>query len=268
MNDWPAWHYDSMGKFSVKSAYKLAVQIREHELGRDASSSGSAQGTDGVFAWYKIWQLKFPNKVDMFIWRMVHNSLPVRRNLARRGIELDTVSPVCKRFDEDCGHLFFKCKGARACWRDMNLEQVRADLEMCRSGQETITKIWALDHDVQHKIFVFLWRWWSARNKENAGGRMASSAEVCKSVAFYLMEFEKMTISSHSVSRAVSLKWKPPPADCYKINVDASFHSRTMTGGWGFAARDCNGNFLEGGAGNFQRVASALQAEAIAILKS
>ena len=28
MVDWPAWHFDSMGKFSVKSAYKLAVQIR------------------------------------------------------------------------------------------------------------------------------------------------------------------------------------------------------------------------------------------------
>jgi ribonuclease HI len=41
-----------------------------------------------------------------------------------------------------------------------------------------------------------------------------------------------------------------------------------MTGGWGFVARDCNGNFLEGGAGNFQHVASALQAEAMAIVKS
>jgi len=28
MVDWPAWHFDSVGKFLVKSAYKLAVQIR------------------------------------------------------------------------------------------------------------------------------------------------------------------------------------------------------------------------------------------------
>jgi hypothetical protein len=49
----------------------------------------------------------------------------------------------------------------------MNLEQVRADLEMCRSGQETITKIWALDHDVQNKIFVL--RWWSASQLEIVG---------------------------------------------------------------------------------------------------
>ena len=60
----------------------------------------------------------------------------------------------------------------------MNLEEVWTELEMCRSGQETITKIWALDCDIQNKIFVFLWRWWSARNKANAGEKMASSDEM------------------------------------------------------------------------------------------
>ena len=28
MEDWPAWHFDPKGLFSVKYAYKLAVQIR------------------------------------------------------------------------------------------------------------------------------------------------------------------------------------------------------------------------------------------------
>jgi len=49
MNDWPAWHYDSMGKFSVKSAYKLAVQIRDQESGSDASSSSSVRGLMVLF---------------------------------------------------------------------------------------------------------------------------------------------------------------------------------------------------------------------------
>ena len=199
---------------------------------------------------------------------MAHNSLPVRRNLARRGVKLDTICPVCQSLDEDCSHIFFKCKGVRACWRDMNLEEVRTELEMCRSGQETITKIWALDCDIQNKIFVFLWRWWSARNKANAGEKMASSDEICKSVAFHLMDIAKLGNPSHVVPRTIILKWKPPPADCYKVNVDASFHPRTMTGGWGFVVRDCSGNFLEAGAGNFLNVASALQAEALAILRS
>lgn len=142
------------------------------------------------------------------------------------------------------------------------------NLELCYSGQETTTKIWSLERDLQNKVLVFLWRWWSVRNKVNAGEKMATSAEVCKSVAFYSMEFDKIFNSSHKIARAPLLKWRPPPPECYKINVDVSFYPVTMTGGWGFVARDCDGNFLEVGAGNFLHVASAIHAEALAILKA
>jgi hypothetical protein len=101
MDDWPAWHFDAKGIFTMKSAYKIAVARREALTGRDGSTS---DGTE--FQWNKIWQLKVPNKVQMFLWGFAHNSLPVRRNLARRRIKLDTLCPVCKRLDEDCGHIF------------------------------------------------------------------------------------------------------------------------------------------------------------------
>jgi len=60
----------------------------------------------------QIWHLKFPNKVNMFVWRLAHNSLPVRRNVANCDINIDIMCPICRRLDEDCGHLFFKCKHA------------------------------------------------------------------------------------------------------------------------------------------------------------
>jgi hypothetical protein len=183
MDDWPVWHFDPKGVFSVKSAYKLVVRNRDQHSGRDASSSGSSDGEE--FKWHKIWQLKFPNKVNMFIWRMAHNSLPVRRNLARRGIKTETVCPVCYRLDEDCGHLFFKCKRARECWRTMNLEHVRIELESCASGQETVLKILKLEQQEQRKVIIWLWRWWSARNKANAGGRMATTDDICNSITFF-----------------------------------------------------------------------------------
>jgi len=49
--DMPAWHFDSKGIFSVKSAYKLAVQIRDQELGQDASPSSVCP--DAIFKWQK-----------------------------------------------------------------------------------------------------------------------------------------------------------------------------------------------------------------------
>jgi len=113
MEDWPAWHFNAKGVFSVKSAYKLAVQKRDALTGRDASSSGCAGGCGSEFQWFKIWQIKSPNKVKMFIWRFAHNSLPVRRNLTRRGMKLDTICPVYRRLDEDCGHMFFQMQACK-----------------------------------------------------------------------------------------------------------------------------------------------------------
>jgi len=85
----------------------------------------------------------------MFVWRFSHNSLPVRHNLARRGIKLDTICPMCRRLDEDCGHLFFKCKCVKECWRVLNYENVRAMLEGCKSGVETNSFILDMEPKMQ-----------------------------------------------------------------------------------------------------------------------
>jgi hypothetical protein len=96
----------------MTSAYNLAMHWRENELGRDASRSHKCvdSGLENVFRWDKIWSLEIPNKVRMFVWRLVHNSLVVRQNLARRGMKEEIICPMCNRLDEDCTHLFLKCK--------------------------------------------------------------------------------------------------------------------------------------------------------------
>ena len=39
MEDWPTWHFDAKGRFSVKSAYKLVVARKDAQTAQDASSS-------------------------------------------------------------------------------------------------------------------------------------------------------------------------------------------------------------------------------------
>jgi hypothetical protein len=180
--DWPAWHFDSKGMFSVKSAYKIAVQARDDEAGRTAEASAGSGTAGAQFPWQKIWQMKVPNKVQMFLWRLIHNSLPVRINLKRRKVKTKTWCPMCKRLDEDCGHIFFKCKKARECWRELQMEEARCSLAQCKSGKEVAEKIWSMKPDQQLKIVVWLWRWWTARNKANAGEKVQSAGEVCSSV--------------------------------------------------------------------------------------
>lgn len=103
--------------------------------------------------------MKCPNKVNMFIWRMVHNSLPLRSNNSRRNIELDTRCPLCHRFDEDGGHLFIKCKYSKSCWGELLMEDIRLTLEQCISPKEIMLKIWQLPVDTQIKVVTILWPW-------------------------------------------------------------------------------------------------------------
>lgn len=84
MPDWPAWHFDSKGLFSVKSAYKLVVQIHDNEAGQTVGTSMEGSLANFQCPWHKIWQLKVTNNVQMFFWRFVHNSPLVRNNLKRR----------------------------------------------------------------------------------------------------------------------------------------------------------------------------------------
>lgn len=109
----------------------MAVKKREHERARDVLVSNiDGQGKE-TFDWKRIWKLPLPNKVRMFIiWRLAHNSLAVHKNIARRGVKRETICPMCWSMDEDCGHLFFKCHGAKEVWRMQNLKEIRKTSRM------------------------------------------------------------------------------------------------------------------------------------------
>jgi hypothetical protein len=86
-----------------------------------------------------------------------------------------------------------------------------------------LAKIWELQKNIQLKVLVFLWRWWSARNKANDGERLPKANEVCGSVSFFLMQFEKLHETEKKVIPVTQDSWKPPPENFYKINSDGSF---------------------------------------------
>lgn len=67
-------------------------------------------------------------------WRSSYGNLPVKQNNARRGVRLDTLCPMCHKFDEDMGNSFFKgyCAAAGFGWgegRLLSLCSIRDILE-------------------------------------------------------------------------------------------------------------------------------------------
>ena len=133
MEDTIAWHFDPKGTFSVKSAYHVLEENKQRNQEKQRGESSKAPIQVGVLDWRKIWAVDLMPKVKHFLWRLTTNSLPWRKNIKRRGMQLDTICPVCRRLDEDGGHYFLNCKFVKRCWRIMCLEQVRCYLLLAKT---------------------------------------------------------------------------------------------------------------------------------------
>ncbi|GKE22557.1 RNA-directed DNA polymerase, eukaryota, reverse transcriptase zinc-binding domain protein, partial [Tanacetum coccineum] len=59
-----------------------------------------------------------PKKVNIFVWRALKGRLPVRVELDRRGIDLDSVlCPSCNNATESCAHSLVTCDLAMSVWK-------------------------------------------------------------------------------------------------------------------------------------------------------
>jgi hypothetical protein len=114
------------------------------------------------------------------------------------------------------------------------MEELRCTLANCKSGKEVARKIWAC---TQLKIMVWLCRWWTTRNKANAGERVQAAGEVCNAVQYHLNEFTKLNGPNKTQSQDEQPKWKPPLEEHYKLNVDAAYSTLTRKGGLGLRGK-------------------------------
>lgn len=89
--DFWAWHPDRLGNFTVRSAYKLSVQLR-----RNDETPASSGGQDKKF-WRKLWSLPVPPKVRNFWWRVIKGFVPARAVLCQRHIEQIGFCQACRQ---------------------------------------------------------------------------------------------------------------------------------------------------------------------------
>jgi hypothetical protein len=129
MEDFVSWHFDSKGIFSVKSAYKIHVDM-ERRASVTQVGQGSTNESLKTEVFHKLWKVQCPPKVHHFLWRFANNNNhPLYMNIARRGVELDTRCAVCHRLFEDGGHLFMSCKFVKQRWRSLMLEDDRLNTQ-------------------------------------------------------------------------------------------------------------------------------------------
>ncbi|GJZ73768.1 RNA-directed DNA polymerase, eukaryota [Tanacetum coccineum] len=93
------------GEFSVKS---LSEWIERRHVRREAGITKLE------------WNTLVPRKVNVFIWRALNGRIPVRNDLDKKGIDLDSIlCPCCENVLESVDHCLVTCEKALYIWERM-----------------------------------------------------------------------------------------------------------------------------------------------------
>lgn len=64
--------------------------------------------------------MNVPPKLNNFLWRVCHNSLPVAVSLRRRGCNIERYCQLCGEEEESLNHMMFQCRISREIWELAN----------------------------------------------------------------------------------------------------------------------------------------------------
>lgn len=152
------WHYDSHGRYSVKSGYRLEFA----EVTATASSSSNVVER----CWEKLWHMPLLRKVRVFVWHILNNYLPIKMLICRRAFRVPTMCLRCDlNCDENPHHVFFGCQKSKQIQLASSVYDYQS--EFCSlTFQDAISFFWHVDDGSLGSIFLILcwWIWWD-RNK-------------------------------------------------------------------------------------------------------
>ncbi|CAJ2632776.1 unnamed protein product [Trifolium pratense] len=205
-------HYTNGGTFSVSLLYKyLSGKIitpisLDPELVRDLGF---------------LWESLAPSKVIVFSWQLLRRRLPIRVNLAKRGIvEYDSTSfcVLCPMNHECESHLFGWCAFASTLWGkifkwfDWDVAVPRDPLEIFRrfsvgvGGGKRLKGLLAVWH-------VVVWAIWKARNDLIFNAQVPVMEDVLSRITYTSW---KWLVDKKMGSGCSLYEWMTYPMDCIR----------------------------------------------------
>ncbi|KAE8720303.1 Detected protein of unknown function [Hibiscus syriacus] len=162
------WRMEHNGRFTVRSAYNMLLQLDHH---REVTAA-----MDKAF-YNLLWAQPLLYKVRIFIWRAYRNLLPCALNLYQKRVIQDL----------GCFHCGLSLETVVHALRDSHYLQAKWDLfgwGQVQHGQSLDFKEWLLsvlpsfDREIISRLFLLLWSIWGARNRHFHQGYIASDMEL------------------------------------------------------------------------------------------
>ncbi|XP_021750400.1 uncharacterized protein LOC110716072 [Chenopodium quinoa] len=281
-DDFLYWKYHPSVRYTVKTGY--------HYLSKDWGLERSTfLARDQEFV-KLIWRLVIQPKWKVFLWRLFHDGIAVKFNLARRGIRVDEVCDHCGVDLEDSQHLFRFCILAKEVWEDSSLT-IFHDSPGFNSLKDWIQHYILLfnSEDGKHSnrcaLFISsLWGLWKSRNARCFKDDTGSISLVREFIHLAMDDHETF---KHQVRPSIVLEVNDldhptiPPGynyghlgkeksgfDDFIVEADGSWDKKTTRAGIGWAIKDNHHGFGLDQGGKHGAAALVIQSEAWACLEA
>ena len=176
------WPFCGNGEYSVKSGYKLLCE--DEDWGAASSSDRSEQ----ALFWKRIWRLRVPNKIKLFLWRACSNALPIKENLKRRKILDDAKCSACLTEQESTFHAIWSCELLQQIWSPC-FGWVQTEHPRVQDMQELIHLVGQQTVDLE-LFAVVAWFIWNHRNRMRLNEKGLATERILNAAKEYLSDFQ------------------------------------------------------------------------------
>ncbi|GKU90131.1 hypothetical protein SLEP1_g4171 [Rubroshorea leprosula] len=228
--------------------------------------------------WKHLWKLKLPLKVKVFLWRAILNRLPTLDNLLAKRVVNNVLCQICQQADESSIHILFYCPYVEPIWFGSALGLIPRKLRLRNFVEwwrylNTAAKQTSTPFLIEQWAIIS-WNVWKARNRKyfeqsefNPNQILirynGMFQEYCLWTSKDLLNPPKKTM----VRKQIHSCWTRPPPNFMKINVAASYASKSGLAALAMVGRNSNGELLVGRTWRCS-ASSPLMAEATVLLRA
>ncbi|TXG50387.1 hypothetical protein EZV62_022911 [Acer yangbiense] len=229
------WHFDKRGFYTVRSGYKVALDLKK----------GIGSSSMQLSPWWRfLWKCNIPNKCKIFFWKAFNGWLPTFATLARRRVDVVDYCQVCNDDSESITHILWSCNSAVEVWRQLLGDDVIQRI-VVSDFPSIILSLWrSVDSVVFNLLIIGYWRLWTNRNSVVHGSAGWAAADMVTWIDNFANEFRLANELNHKEVLSHQPSWKTPKRGEFKINCDASFQLRSGKAGVGVIIRDYKGSAI------------------------
>ncbi|XP_057723427.1 uncharacterized protein LOC130939336 [Arachis stenosperma] len=188
------WVLNKGGTYDAASGYSVAYQFNHDPI------EFCPQLMRQKDVWVTLWKLALPHKIKIFLWKSIHQGLPVCHLLHHRFPSTSAICSCCSEEDETVLHCLVTCKYAKEVWNQSPLAYLLATSPSSTSTQWWISSMEALKSSPNrqthsHFLVILLWFLWKERNSWIFEHKQRSPVEVLSSACKHHDELLRLSSS-------------------------------------------------------------------------